>query len=188
MQIFIPAHEKNNKNGINRLHFYVYTRTLSYWWCCCCYCCCFDHGTATTTIITASHSCDSRLDIVASWALCLLVTDILAKGHSAPMTILGTKPMTVPQCQLASPVLQFRTSKGIQINHVQFLVGTRLATAVVVLVGFEGLYRFVLVPNGPSTATIGSSGVCVIASWGVRHRVLDSWGTASKELPVLVLG
>jgi hypothetical protein len=90
--------------------------------------------------------------------------------------------------QLASPVIQFHPSKGIQTVHVQFLVSTRLATAVVVLVGFEGLYRFVLVPNGPSTATVGSSGVCVVASWGVRHRVLHSWGTASKELPVLVLG
>jgi len=90
--------------------------------------------------------------------------------------------------QLASPVVQFHPSKGIQTVHVQFLVSTRLATVVVVLVGFEGLYRFVLVLNGPSTATVGSIGVCVVASWGVRHRVLHSWGTASKELPVLVLG
>jgi hypothetical protein len=127
MQIFILVYEKNDVNGINRLHFYVYTRPLNrkckmrspatknieqiYWWCCCC---CFDHGTTTTTIITASHSCGSRLDIVASRALHLLVADILAKGHSAaPMTILGTKLMTVPQCQLASPVLQFRPSNSL---------------------------------------------------------------------------
>jgi hypothetical protein len=48
----------------------------------------------------------------------------------------------------------------------------------VVLLGFEGLYRFVLVTNGVATATVGSSGVCVVASWGVRHCVLDSWGKA----------
>eukprot|EP00978_Attheya_sp_CCMP212_P008548 scaffold20050_cov57-Attheya_sp.AAC.1 len=48
--------------------------------------------------------------------------------------------------------------------HVQFLVGARLATAAVVLVGFEGLYRFVLVPNVRSIATVGSGGVCVVAS------------------------
>eukprot|EP00978_Attheya_sp_CCMP212_P030346 scaffold111204_cov51-Attheya_sp.AAC.1 len=56
-------------------------------------------------------------------------------------------------------------------DNVQFLVDilTRLATAAVVLVGFEGLYRFVhvLIPNVQSSATVGSGGVCVVASWTV---------------------
>eukprot|EP00978_Attheya_sp_CCMP212_P028480 scaffold98426_cov70-Attheya_sp.AAC.4 len=74
--------------------------------------------------------------------------------------------------QLASPVVQFRPSKGIQTIHVQFLVGTMLATVVVVIVGFEGLYRFDLVSNCPSTATVGSGAGCVslyLGQLGERH-------------------
>eukprot|EP00978_Attheya_sp_CCMP212_P022779 scaffold68525_cov37-Attheya_sp.AAC.1 len=58
-------------------------------------------------------------------------------------------------------------------------MSSRRPTAVVVLVGFEGLYRFVLVPNGVATDTVGSGRVCVVASWtaaGTAWFVTDGDG------------
>eukprot|EP00978_Attheya_sp_CCMP212_P046681 scaffold404807_cov83-Attheya_sp.AAC.1 len=53
------------------------------------------------------------------------------------------------------------------------------SSSLVVLVGFEGLYRFDLLSNGRPSATVGFGGVCVVESWtvvGMAWFVTDGAG------------